>query len=141
MILGFFTPWIVCAVVLALHVVLPGRWVDGYVRDAAGRPLPYRLNGLLVLVVTVGLAAALVALRAFPSDQLWRHRWSGLAGACVLGLVFTAAIVLTARPTGKPLAADLFLGRRENPRWRRGRVDAKMWLYLADAVLPELNVL
>jgi protein-S-isoprenylcysteine O-methyltransferase Ste14 len=141
MILGLLTPTIACAVILALHVVLPGRWVDGYVRDPAGRPLRYRLNGLLVLAVSVALAAALVALHAVAADQLWRQRWAELAGACVLGLAFTLAIVLPARPTGKPLLADLFLGRRENPRWRGGRVDAKMWLYLVGAVLLELNVL
>jgi delta14-sterol reductase len=141
MIVGFLTPWIVVAAILALHVALPARWVDGYVRDTAGRPLRYRLNGLLVLVVTVALAAGLVAVGAFPSDQLWRHRWAELAGACALGLAFTLAIVLPAPPTGRPLLADLFLGRLENPRWRDGRVDAKMWLYLAGAVLLELNVL
>jgi protein-S-isoprenylcysteine O-methyltransferase Ste14 len=141
MILGFLLPWLILAVVLVLHVVLPGRWVDGYVRDADGRPLRYRLNGLLVLAVTVGLAAALVALDIAPADELWRHRWAELAGACVLGLLFTLAIVLPARATEKPLLADLFLGRLANPRWRGGRVDAKMWLYLAGAVLLELNVL
>jgi delta14-sterol reductase len=140
-ILGFFTPWIILGVVLALHVVLPARWVDGYVRDARGLPLRYRLNGLLVLVATVGLAAALVASHVVASDGLWRHRWAELAGACVLGLAFTLAITLPAPPTGKPLLADLFLGRLENPRWRGGRVDAKMWLYLAGAVLLQLNVL
>jgi delta14-sterol reductase len=141
MILGFLAPWIVVAVVSVLHVALPGRWVDGYVREAAGRPLRYRLNGLLVLVATVGLAAALVALDVFADDELWRHRWEELAGAVVLGVAFTLAIVLPAPATGKPLAADLYLGRLENPRWRGGRVDAKMWLYLAGAVLLELNVL
>jgi protein-S-isoprenylcysteine O-methyltransferase Ste14 len=130
MILGFFAPAIVFAVVLALHVALPARWVDGYVRDARGCPLRYRLNGLLVLVVTVGLAAALVALGVVEADALWDVRWEALAGALVLPA-----------PARGTLLADLYLGRRENPRWRGGRVDAKMWLYLAGAVLLELNVL
>jgi len=141
MILGFLIPWIAMAAVLALHVALPGRWLDGYVRDAAGRPLRYRLNGLLVLAVTVGLAVAAVALGLAAPDVLWRHRWEELAGACALGLLFTAAIVLPAPPVKPRLLADLYLGRRENPRWRGGRVDAKMWLYLGGAVLLELNVL
>lgn len=141
MILGFFLPWIVFAVVLALHVALPGRWLDGYVRDAAGRPLRYRLNGLAVLVVCVGAAVALAASGAVEADLLWEHRWASLVGACVLGLLFTGAIVLPVAPTGTGLLADLYLGRLENPRWRGGRVDAKMWLYLAGAVLLELNVL
>ena len=141
MILGFFLPWIASGAVLALHVALPARWIEGYVRDDRDRPLRYRLNGLVVLVAAVGIAVVLVAVHAAPADELWRHRWAELAGACVVGLLFTAALVLPAPPTGRPLLADLYLGRRENPRWRGGTVDAKMWLYLAGAVLLELNVL
>ncbi|OHV32062.1 MULTISPECIES: ergosterol biosynthesis protein [Pseudofrankia] len=141
MILGFFLPWILFGAILALHVVLPARWIDGYVRDDRGQPLRYRLNGLVVLVAAVGIAVLLVAVSAVPADELWRHRWAELAGACVFGLLFTAALVLPAAATGKPPVADFYLGRRENPRWRGGRVDAKMWLYLVGAVLLELNVL
>lgn len=140
MILGFLTPWLMLAAILALHVLLPGRWVDGYVRDAAGRPLRYRLNGLLVLLVAGGIGILLVAAGAFPSDVLWRRRWEELAGAATLGIIFTLAVVLPAPPVGPP-ATDLYRGRLENPRWRGGRVDAKMALYLGGAVLLELNVL
>ncbi|GMV44497.1 MAG: hypothetical protein AMXMBFR64_62130 [Myxococcales bacterium] len=138
---AFFTPWLVCALVLGLHLALPARHVDGYVRDpATGAPLRYRLNGLAVLVVTVGLWAVLAAAGAVPWDLLWRWRWLGLAGACTLGVIFTAAIVLRAPPNG-PLLADLYLGRLENPRGFAGRVDAKMFLYLFGATLLELNLL
>ena len=34
-----------------------------------------------------------------------------------------------------------YVGRLENPQWGGGRVDAKMYLYLAGAVMLELNVL
>ena len=140
MILGFFLPWIAFGAILALHVALPARWVDGYVRDDRGRPLRYRLNGLLVLVVAVAIAVLLVAVHAAPADLLWRHRWAELAGACVAGLLFTAALVLPAPPSGS-FVADVYLGRLDNPRWSGGRVDAKMWLYLAGAVLLELGLL
>ena len=57
--LGFTAPWAIYAGVLLLHLVLPARRVDGYVRDErSGAPLRYRLNGLLVLVVCVALWAA-----------------------------------------------------------------------------------
>ncbi len=36
---GFFAPWIVYALILALHVVLPARHVTGYVRGTDGKPL------------------------------------------------------------------------------------------------------
>jgi hypothetical protein len=45
-ILGFFLPWITFGAVLALHVALPARWIDGYVRDDRYRPLRYRTPGL-----------------------------------------------------------------------------------------------
>src|SRR5271169_5598005 len=142
---GFFAPWIVYALILALHVVLPGRRVTGYVRGPNGRPLRYRLNGLLVLAVVLLLYAAAAGLGALPWEFFWQYRWEGLAGACSLGLLFTFAIVLGAPKTGKALAADLFLGRRENPQWlsRSGEVlvDAKMYLYLIGAIQLELNLL
>ncbi len=39
------------------------------------------------------------------------------------------------------MPADLYFGRRENPQWGGGRLDAKMFLYLAGAIMLELNVL
>ncbi len=142
---GFFAPWIVYALILALHLVLPARRITGYVRGPDGRPLRYRLNGLLVLAVVLLLYAAVACLGIVPWDFFWQYRWEGLAGACALGLLFTFALVLGAPKTGKALAADLFLGRRENPQWlgRSGEVlvDAKMYLYLIGAIQLELNVL
>src|SRR5439155_2773407 len=137
---GFLWPIAIYAVVLALHVVVPGRWVDGYVRDAAGRPLRYRLNGLRVFVVTVAMYAGACRLGWIAWDVFWVHRWAMAASACVLGLGFTLAIVLPAPPRGS-LAADLYLGRLDNPRWGGGRVDGKMFLYLVGAIMLELNVL
>ncbi len=143
--LGFFSPWMVYAAVFTLHIIVPARHVSGYVRDADGRPLRYRLNGLPVLLVVLALYAAAAHRGVIGWDFFWEHRWEGLAGACTLGLLFTLAIVLGASPTGRSFVADLYLGRRENPQWgagRRGaRVDAKMFLYLIGAVQLELNVL
>lgn len=138
---GFLSPWLVTAVVLALHLVLPARWVDGYVRDErTGKPLRYRLNGLRVLVATAALFATAAHFGVVPWDFFWIHRWEGLAGACTLGLVFTFAIVLTAPPTGRGLLADLYFGRRSNPQWGEGRLDAKMVLYMVGAILLALNI-
>jgi protein-S-isoprenylcysteine O-methyltransferase Ste14 len=119
-----------------LYVALPGRWVDGYVRDAQDRPLRYHLNGLQVFAVVLAIYVALAATGTIAWDVFYIHRVEMLATAIVIGLAFTLAIVLPAPPTGKPLIADLFLGRYENPQW--GRVDAKMFLYLVGAVALEL---
>jgi len=92
-----------------------------------------------VFAVVVALYVAACSAGWLAWDVLWTHRWASLAGAVVLGLGFTAAIVLTAPPTGKGLLADLFLGRRENPQ--AGRLDAKMSLYLVGAVMLGLHVI
>jgi len=141
-VIGFLAPWLVAAVVLALHLIVPARWVDGYVRDeTTGKPLRYRLNGLRVLLATAALFVAAAHFGVLPWDFFWTHRWESLGGACTLGLVFTFAMVLTAPPTGRGLLADLYLGRRPNPQWGGGRLDAKMVLYMVGAILLALNVL
>ena len=138
---GFFAPLAVYAVVTLLHVVLPARRVAGYVIDPkTGEPFRYRLNGLVVYVLTLGSWALACQSGWLPWDYFWQTRWEGLAGACTLGIVFTLALVLPAPATGKGLAADLFLGRIENPQWLGGRVDAKMWLYLVGATMLGINL-
>jgi delta14-sterol reductase len=137
---GFLLPLAVYLVVLVLHLVVPGRWVDGYVRDASGKPLRYRLNGLRVFLLCI--AGYVAACRAgwLPWEIFYVHRWEMAAGACVLGLIFTAAIVLPA-PPNKSFLADFYLGRYENPQGLGGRIDAKMYLYLVGAIMLELNLL
>jgi delta14-sterol reductase len=139
--LASLIPLAVYAVVLALHLVVPARWVDGYVRDpATGAPLRYRLNGLRVFVLVIAGWALAGATGVLPWELFYVHRWEMAAGACVLGLIFTLAVVLPA-PPNKGFLADLYLGRLANPQWGGGRLDAKMVLYLAGAVMLELNVL
>jgi protein-S-isoprenylcysteine O-methyltransferase Ste14 len=139
---GFFAPWILDAVILLLHLALPARRVTGYVQDeTSGALLRYRLNGPLVLVVTVGLGVLVCALGLFPWDWLYTHRWSGLAGSCALGLLFSFVVVLREPARGKPFLAELYLGRVRNRSFAGGRADAKMFLYLVGAVLLALNVL
>lgn len=139
---GFLAPFAIYAAILLLHLALPARVVDGYVLDPeTGAPLRYRLNGLTVLFVAVFAWVLVGWLEWLPFDWLYHHRWASLAGACTIGLGFTAWVVLPAPSTGKSLAADLFLGRLENPQFLERRVDAKMFLYLVGAVMLELNAL
>lgn len=140
-VLGFFAPAIVYAVITLLHLVVPARQVRGYVTDpATGEPYRYRLNGLVVYLCTVAIWAGLCAAGLLPWDFFWTTRWEGLAGACTLGLLFTLWVVLPAPSTGKPFLLELYLGRRENPQWLGGRIDAKMWLYLVGATMLGLNL-
>jgi delta14-sterol reductase len=139
---GFFAPWLIYALILAMHSCLPARKVIGYVHDRrSGEPLRYRLNGPAVLAVFVCLWALAGELRLFPWDWLYRHRWSGLAGSCVLGLIFSFAVVARAESGSRSILSDLYLGRLENMRFFHGRVDAKMFLYLAGATMLTLNLL
>jgi hypothetical protein len=76
---GFFAPWIIYALMLLLHLVLPARKVDGYVTDeSTGKLLKYRLNGPLVLLVVVALWVASGVTGVLEWDWLYTHRWSGL---------------------------------------------------------------
>jgi protein-S-isoprenylcysteine O-methyltransferase Ste14 len=129
------------AATFVLYAVLPGRWVTGYVHGDDGRPLRYHLDGLLVFAVVVGGYVVLANTGVIAWDIFYVHRIEMLATAIVVGLVFTFAIVLPVPSTGKPLVADLFLGRLANPQWLGGRVDAKMFLYLVGAVMLELCLL
>jgi protein-S-isoprenylcysteine O-methyltransferase Ste14 len=126
---GFFAPWIIYIVMLLLHLA------------NTSEPLKYRLNGSLVLVAVVALWAVFGATGVLEWDWLYAHRWSGLIGSCVLGVVFSLAVVLLAPPTGRSLLADLYFGRWLNRQFFGGRVDAKMFLYLVGAAMLALNVL
>ncbi|MBN1629800.1 MAG: DUF1295 domain-containing protein [Thermoleophilia bacterium] len=139
---GFFAPWIIYVVMLGLHLALPARKVTGYVSDTqTGKPLQYRLNGLLVLVVLVVLWVVFGLTGVFAWDWLYTHRWSGLIGSAVLGVLLSLAAFFTAPATGRSLPADLYFGRRMNRQFFAARVDAKMFLYLVGAAMLGLNLL
>jgi delta14-sterol reductase len=137
---GFLYVLVIYALVLGLNWIVPGSWVDGYVRGPDGKPLRYHLNGLRVYAIVVALYALLAWRGLIAWDAFYLDRWPMAASACAIGLGFTFAII-AGQPSRKGLLADVYLGRRENPRWGGGRVDAKMFLYLVGAIMLELNVL
>ncbi len=140
--LGFFAPWVIFGLTLGLQAFVPARRVEGYARDeASNKPIVYRLNGLSVFLIVVAAWFAAGYAGVMPYEWLWEHRWSGLAGAFALGLIASgiAMVGVPARSTSR--LKDYFLGRRENPSLAGGRVDAKMYLYVAGASLLELNLL
>jgi protein-S-isoprenylcysteine O-methyltransferase Ste14 len=140
--IGFLSPALVYLCIFMLHILLPGRWVRGYVTGyPSGEKLMYRLNGLTVLFSVVFIWAALCYLGIMPWDWFYEYRWYGLTGAAFIGLVFSFAVVLPFPEVKKHFLVDFFLGRLENPQLWGGKIDAKMWLYLVGAVMLELNVL
>ncbi len=139
---GFFAPWIIYAVILGLHLLLPARKVVGYVRaDDNDRLLEYRLNGPFVLLVLVILWVVVGATGLLDWDWLYVHRWSGLIGSCVLGVLFSLAMFFSAPGTGRSLPAQLYFGCPKNPQLLGAQVDAKMFLYLVGAAMLGLNLL
>ena len=100
--------------IFALHLMLPARRVTGYVRDASGAHLRYRLNGLPVFFATVGLWALCCRAGWLAWDALYLHRWAMAPGPACSAWLFTLALVLSAPKTpGQSLVA------RPLPRPRR----------------------
>jgi delta14-sterol reductase len=132
---------VVYVAIAVLQVALPGRWVDGYALDSAGRRLRYHLNGPLVFAVVIAGYVALAANGVIAWDVFYVERFAMLATAVVVGVLFTLAIVLPAPRVQTSLLKDLYLGRLENPQWLGGRLDAKMFLYLVGATMLELCIL
>jgi protein-S-isoprenylcysteine O-methyltransferase Ste14 len=141
-IVGFFTPILIYAIIFALNALLPGRWVTGYVtKPDSVEKMRYHLNGFSVFLILFLIWFLLGYFNLVPFDYLYSNRWYGLAGAFILGAIFSIVVVLPYPPVRKSFLADLFLGRIENLQIRGGRVDLKMWLYLTGATMLGLNVL
>ncbi len=140
--IGLLAPLLIYAYITFLHAVLPARRVRGYVtKTNSTEKLTYRLNGLPVLFAVVLTWAALGYFDVLPLNWLYLHRWAGLVSAVILGLIFSFALVWPYPAVRSSFLMDFFLGRLENPQFRNGFIDAKMWLYLVGAVMLELNIL
>jgi len=141
-VLGLLTPWIAYAGITILHLILPAFRLKGYVNhEKTGEPLSYRINGVFVLAASVLLWYLLGRFDIVPHTWLYNVRWASLAGAAVMGLLFSFLIVCTQSSTGKPFLADFWFGRIWNPQIKNGLLDVKMWLYMIGAVMLQLNVL
>jgi protein-S-isoprenylcysteine O-methyltransferase Ste14 len=139
---GFLAPIMVSIMIFILNILLPGRWVTGYInKTGSSEKMRYRLNGILVFFTVVLTWFLLGYFKIVPFDWLYTYRWYGLGGAFIFGIVFSLKVVLSYPPVRKSLVSDLFLGRIENLQFRGGIADAKMWLYLTGATMLELNAL
>jgi Ergosterol biosynthesis ERG4/ERG24 family. len=140
--LGFLAPALVYALIFILNAVLPGKWLTGYVtKTDSDEKMRYHLNGFPVFLVVVLAWFLLGHFNIIQFDWLYRFRWYGLACACILGIIFTLAVILPYPPVRKSILSDIFFGRKENIQFWRGRVDLKIWLYLLGATMLELNAL
>ena len=88
---GFFTPLVIFAVFFLMQLILPGRWVPGYViNPQTCEPGNYRLNGILVFAIALIVWA--FELTWMPRD--WFYRSSIYAVVC--GTVFTTVFAIVA---------------------------------------------
>jgi len=76
------------AALFILHIVLPARLVQGYCCDSSGKPLSYRLNGIVVYVVALYLFYQEDwFLPEVARNSLYDNHQACAACACVFGLI------------------------------------------------------
>ncbi|MFN8255070.1 MAG: DUF1295 domain-containing protein [Bacteroidales bacterium] len=139
---GFFSPFLVYVLITLLHLLLPGRNVNGYInKTGTDEKMKYKLNGIIVLFIVVILWIFFCISGLLEWNWFYLQRYNSLAGAVFLGIIFSIVMVFPYPKVRKNLLADFFFGRLENPRIFRGKADAKMWLYLIGAVMLEINIL
>ena len=138
---GFFTPLIVFAAFFLAQMVLPGRWVPGYVVDAAtGRPRRYRLNGILVFALALIVWA--FELTGMPRDWFYRSSVYAVAGGTVFATIFTLIAVYSHPKREKAnLILDLWDGRVRELSFFGDRFDVKMYFYVVGGTMFSLNAL
>ena len=130
---AFLTPTALFAILLALHIILPARRVEGYARVTPSR---YRLNGLAVFVCA--LVIWRFELTSAPLVWLWLARWHALAGAGTLSVVLTVWMVLRTPADDRGLLVQWIEGRSRNVHFR-GDIDAKMFMYVYGGTYLALN--
>ncbi len=125
---GFYLLWI--AFQAALFHWLPGRPVEGSPLPD-GRRLGYRLNGLLALALTVGVAALAVATGLVPGGLLHQH-WGALVTTTnlvvligCLGLLLLGRSQATDQEKALNTLEAYTVGACRNPRL--GRFDLKFF--------------
>ncbi|MEX1308002.1 MAG: hypothetical protein AB1Z19_05710 [Eubacteriales bacterium] len=141
-ILGLITPLLVYAGITLLHMIIPAKKVKGYVKnETTGEVLNYRINGKIVLIISMVIWFLLGYFNLVPYTWLYETRWLGLIGAVVIGLIFSLLIVTKYPTVKKSFPADFWFGRVKNLQIKDGYIDTKVWLYLIGAVMLQLNVL
>ena len=138
---GFFTPLAVFAVFLLAQLILPGRWVPGYVvNPETGEPRQYRLNGLLVYVLVLIVWA--FELTGIPRDWFYRSSVYAVAGGTVFATVFTLiAVYCHPQTERRGFVKDLWIGRVQELSFFGNRFDIKMYFYVVGGAMFALNAL
>jgi delta14-sterol reductase len=149
---------LLCGIV-AMHMMIPGESITGYCCDSAMKPLKYKLNGLIIMIVT----PILFMMTAKEIQvSLYDNYSTCLVGANGVGFLLSFALIIrgghekyyrsftvdqmgqdiSKMPLGNKyvsLMQRFYLGCEWNPRFLN--IDSKMMLYIYGAVRLELNIL
>ena len=138
---GFFTPLAIFAVFFALQLILPGRWVPGYVvNPETGEPRKYRLNGILVFVIAVIVWA--FELTGMPREWFYRSSIYAIVGGTVFAAILTViAVYSQPRTKTSSVIGDLWLGRAQELSFFKSRFDVKMYFYVVGGTMLSLNAM
>lgn len=124
----FYLGWL--AFQIGLAVFLPGRIAQGVPLED-GRTLPYKLNGLSALVVTLVVVFALVAFDVLPATFFYDHLSPLVTTANVVVLALCGVMYAIGRKQASPKERLLnpleayFVGATRNPR--TGSLDWKFF--------------
>ena len=141
-VLGFLTPLLVFIFFFLAQLILPGRWVPGYVIDPeTGEPRKYRLNGLLVFVIALVVWA--FELTGMPRDWFYRSSLYAVAGGTVFTIIFTVLARCSASRRARSRIRFLawWFGRAQELQFWGNRFDVKMWFYVVGGTMLSLNAL
>ena len=138
---GLFTPLAVVAAFMVVQMILPARWVPGYVTDpATGEPRRYRLNGILVFIVAVLVWG--FELTGMDRDWFYRSSLYAVAGGTGAALIATAiAVYSQPRTENRNPIVDFYLGRVQELSFFGNRLDLKMTFYVVGGTMLGINAM
>ena len=123
---GVYCAWF--ALQAALHVVVPGRVVQG-TQLADGSRLPYKVNGWRCFLVTHAVLAVLHVTGVLPLPWIHAHCLQLATASCIFAIGLSVFLYLWSFARGAKLAPggntgigiyDFFIGRELNPRLGQG---------------------
>ena len=138
---GLFTPLAIFAAFAVVQLILPGRWVPGYViNPETGEPRRYRLNGILVFVIAVLVWG--FELTGLDRDWFYRTSLYAVAGGTAFAALFTAiAVHSQPKVDGRNPVVDFCMGRVQELSFFNNRLDLKMTFHVVGGTMLAVNAM
>ena len=138
---GLFTPLAIFVAFAVVQLILPARWVPGYViNPETGEPRKYRLNGILVFVIAVLVWG--FELTGLDRDYFYRTSLYAVAGGTAFAALFTAiAVYSQPKVDGRNPVVDFYVGRVQELSFFNNRFDLKMTFYVVGGTMLGINAM